>query len=86
MKTTGIIILLVGLGLTLTTSLSFFTKEKVVDIGKLEITKASYFLNKVDSQMQLRIKEVIRLATENSMVRSRSPKSIVLTNRTLVQR
>ncbi len=39
MKTTGIIILLVGLGLTLTTSLSFFTKEKVVDIGKLEITK-----------------------------------------------
>jgi hypothetical protein len=53
---------------------------------KLEITKASYFLNKVDSQMQLRIKEVIRLATENSMVRSRSPKSIVLTNMTLVQR
>lgn len=39
MKTTGIIILLVGLGLTLTTSLSFFTKEKVVDIGKLEINR-----------------------------------------------
>ena len=36
---------------------------------RIEITKASYFLNKVDSQMQLRIKEVIRLATENSMVR-----------------
>jgi hypothetical protein len=34
---------------------------------RLEITKASFFLNKVDSQMQLRIKEVIRLATETNM-------------------
>lgn len=45
MKTTGIIILLIGLGLTVATSVSFFTKEKVVDIGKIQITreKPHYF-------------------------------------------
>ncbi|MBL0309920.1 MAG: LPXTG cell wall anchor domain-containing protein [Bacteroidetes bacterium] len=39
MKTTGIIILIAGIGLTAFTSFKFFTKEKVVDIGALEITR-----------------------------------------------
>ncbi len=39
MKTTGIILLVSGLLLTIFTSFSFFTKEKVVDLGPLEITK-----------------------------------------------
>lgn len=39
MKTTGIIILLIGLGLTIFTAFTFFTKEKVVDLGQVEITK-----------------------------------------------
>ena len=39
MKTTGIVILIVGLALTIITAFTFFTKEKIVDIGKLEITR-----------------------------------------------
>lgn len=39
MKTTGIIIFLVGLALTVFTTFKFFTKEKVVDLGALEITR-----------------------------------------------
>jgi hypothetical protein len=39
MKATGIIILILGLGLTLFTSVKYFTRDKVVDIGKLEISK-----------------------------------------------
>ena len=39
MKTTGIALLIIGLGLTLFTAVSFFTKEKIVDIGSVEITK-----------------------------------------------
>jgi len=39
MKTTGIIIFLVGLALTIFTTFKFFTKEKVVDLGALEITR-----------------------------------------------
>jgi hypothetical protein len=39
MKTTGIIIIVLGLGLTIFTAFTFFTKEKVVDIGKIEITR-----------------------------------------------
>jgi len=38
MKKAGILIILVGLGLTIFTAITFFTKEKVVDIGELEIT------------------------------------------------
>ena len=38
MKTTGIVIILLGLGLTIFSAFTFFTKEKVVDIGKIEIT------------------------------------------------
>ena len=39
MKKTGIIIFIVGLLMTLYTGLSYITKEKVVDLGELEITK-----------------------------------------------
>jgi hypothetical protein len=39
MKQTGIVILLIGLALTIFTTFKFFTKEKVVDIGTLEITR-----------------------------------------------
>ena len=39
MKKAGIVILIIGLGLTLFTVFTFFTKEKVVDIGKVEITR-----------------------------------------------
>jgi hypothetical protein len=37
MKKTGIILLLTGLAFTLFTGLTYVTREKVVDIGKLEI-------------------------------------------------
>lgn len=37
MKTTGIVLLIVGFLLTIFTSFSFFTKEKVLDVGKVEI-------------------------------------------------
>mgnify|MGYP001359677371 CR=1 FL=1 len=40
MKKTGIIIIIVGLLLTVFTGFHFFTKKKVVDIGKVEITKS----------------------------------------------
>jgi len=39
MKKTGILILILGLGLTIFTAITFFTKEKVVDLGSVEITK-----------------------------------------------
>ncbi len=38
MKTLGIIIIVIGLGLAVFSVVTVFTKEKVVDIGKLEIT------------------------------------------------
>jgi hypothetical protein len=38
MKKAGIFILIVGLLLTIFTAITFFTREKVVDIGTLEIT------------------------------------------------
>jgi len=38
MKNIAIIIILIGLGLTVFTATTFFTKEKIVDIGALEIT------------------------------------------------
>jgi hypothetical protein len=37
MKKAGIIILIIGLVVTIVTGLSFVTREKVVDLGKLEI-------------------------------------------------
>jgi hypothetical protein len=39
MKIAGIVIILIGLGLTIFTAVTYFTKEKVVDIGQLEISK-----------------------------------------------
>ena len=39
MKKVGILIILLGLGLTIFTAVAFSTKEKVVDIGKVEITR-----------------------------------------------
>ncbi|MGE5393420.1 MAG: hypothetical protein ACM3P1_01685 [Candidatus Saccharibacteria bacterium] len=38
MKATGVALLIIGLLLTIFTAFKFFTKEKVVDIGKVEIT------------------------------------------------
>jgi hypothetical protein len=38
MKLLGIIILIVGLVLTLYTGFTYITKEKIVDVGNLEIT------------------------------------------------
>lgn len=39
MKITGIVIILVGLALTIFTLFTVFTKEKVVDLGAIEITR-----------------------------------------------
>ena len=39
MKAAGIVILIVGLFMTLYTGFSYVTKEKVVDLGPVEITK-----------------------------------------------
>ena len=38
MKKVGIFILILGLVLTIFTAITFFTREKVVDIGSLKIT------------------------------------------------
>lgn len=38
MKTAGIILLVVGLVMTLYTGFTYVTKEKVVDLGDIEIT------------------------------------------------
>jgi LPXTG-motif cell wall-anchored protein len=39
MKTTGLIILAIGVVLTIFTTFQFFTKEKVVDLGIVEVTR-----------------------------------------------
>lgn len=39
MKRTGIIVLVIGLVITVFTGFNFMTREKVVDLGKLEITQ-----------------------------------------------
>ncbi len=39
MKTAGAIILIAGLLMTLYTGFSYVTKEKVVDLGEIQITK-----------------------------------------------
>ncbi|MFA6128921.1 MAG: hypothetical protein WC699_16600 [Bacteroidales bacterium] len=38
MKTAAIIVIILGLALTIFTAFTFFTKEKVVDLGAIEIT------------------------------------------------
>ena len=39
MRIAGILILIIGLGLTLFTGFTYFTKEKVADIGGIEISR-----------------------------------------------
>ena len=39
MRIAGILLLVIGLGLTLFTGFTYFTREKVVDFGGIEITK-----------------------------------------------
>jgi len=39
MKKTGVALIIVGLLLAIITGFSFFTKKKVVEIGKLEVIK-----------------------------------------------
>ncbi len=39
MKNLGIILLIVGILLTVYSTFTFFTKEKVVDLGKVEISR-----------------------------------------------
>jgi hypothetical protein len=39
MKKAGIFIILIGLGLTIFTAFTFFTREKIVDIGEIKITR-----------------------------------------------
>jgi hypothetical protein len=39
MKKIGIAIFLVGLGLTIFSTITFFTREKVVNLGEIEITR-----------------------------------------------
>jgi hypothetical protein len=39
MKTIGIIIVIIGLGLSVFSIVTVFTKEKVVDLGAIEITR-----------------------------------------------
>jgi hypothetical protein len=39
MKTAGVILLIAGLLMTLYTGFTYFTKEKVVDLGEIQITK-----------------------------------------------
>ena len=38
MKKAGIVIIIIGLLLTIITAFTFFTREKIVDIGNVEIT------------------------------------------------
>jgi len=38
MKKAGIVIILIGLGLTIFTAFTFFTREKIVDLGEVHIT------------------------------------------------
>ena len=40
MKKAGILVIILGLVLTAFSAFTFFTKEKVVDIGKVEITRS----------------------------------------------
>lgn len=39
MKITGIFLMLFGLGITIFTAVTLFTKEKVVDLGIIEVTR-----------------------------------------------
>jgi len=46
MKITGILVMIVGLGLTVFTAFSYFTREKVFEVGSVEITRNQpHYLN-----------------------------------------
>lgn len=46
MKIAGIVILIFGLGMTVFTAFSYFTREKVLEIGTVEITRNQpHYLN-----------------------------------------
>lgn len=38
MKTFAVILIVIGMGLTIFTTFTYFTREKVVDLGEIEIT------------------------------------------------
>ncbi|MFZ2285919.1 MAG: hypothetical protein WAV93_02940 [Bacteroidales bacterium] len=38
MKKAGIVILIIGLALTIFTTVTFFTREKIVDMGEIQIS------------------------------------------------
>ena len=38
MKAIAIVLIVLGLGLTIFTSVKYFTREKVLEVGKLEVT------------------------------------------------
>jgi len=40
MKVTGILMMIAGLGLTIFTAFSYFTREKVLEIGSVELTRS----------------------------------------------
>jgi len=39
MKIAGFLLMLIGLGLTIFTAFTYFTREKVVDLGVIEVTQ-----------------------------------------------
>lgn len=39
MKTSGIIIIIIGILLTIFTTVKFFTREKIIQIGSVEVTQ-----------------------------------------------
>ena len=46
MKPAGLVLIVLGILLTIFTAFTFFTKEKVVDIGQLQITRDKpHYLN-----------------------------------------
>ena len=46
MKTIGIAIMIIGLAMTIFTAITFFTREKVVDLGIVEVTRNQpHYLN-----------------------------------------
>jgi len=46
MKIIGIFIMIAGLGLTVFTAFSYFTREKVLEIGTVELTRSQpHYLN-----------------------------------------
>jgi len=46
MKTIGIAIMIIGLGMTLFTAITYFTREKVAHLGVLEVTSNQpHYLN-----------------------------------------